>query len=365
MSKKEKFKISDDFIVWIFLGLALGLLIFSFFAPSIFVDSAKSKDLDFTATGSIGDTIGGLMNPFVAISGILVTFLAFYVQFSFNKFQIDLFKTEQTNNNLKYEKDKFENQFYEMLRLHKENVNDLTITTKKIIVHSKGNTEIVENTINGRKVLEYLLNEFELTLVVAVVSFKEEKLDSKKIINEAYGVFFHGFTSSDITKHDFFKYLSSLQSAIDNLDYRQFNEKLSEISGEKTSLAKLIEYPIFKGNSSQLAHYYRHLYQTVKFIASQDESKVCYEEKRNYLRILRAQLSNIDQTLLFYNWYSGFGNQWENGNNKFLTDYRMIHNLYNDLLYLNLDLGKIFNLESGYRKEKDREKDNLFEFQDW
>jgi hypothetical protein len=366
MNKSDKtFKPSNDSIVWIFLGLALILILFSFFAPSIFVDEAKTKDLDFTATGNIGDTIGGLMNPFVAIAGILVTFLAFYIQFSFNKFQINLFKDQWDDAQEKYEKDKFENQFYEMLRLHKENVNELTLTTKKIIVHSKDEREIVENTISGRKVFEYIINEFELTLIVALTSFKDDKLNNKQLVNEAYGVLFHGLHSFDLEKHKFFKNLQLLQSSIDNLNYEEFNSLLSKLSEVKVSFGHKIDYPIFKGYSSQLAHYYRHLYQTVKFVVSQPKEKISYDEKRNFLRILRAQLSNIEQALLFYNWYSDFGRQWEDGKNKYFTDYRMIHNLYDDLIHLGIKLEEIFDINTGYLKENGRDSDSLFEFQDW
>ncbi|MEO6174927.1 MAG: putative phage abortive infection protein [Flavobacterium circumlabens] len=361
----DTFKPSNDRIVWIFLIIALLLVLFSFFAPWLFVAEAKNKDLNFTATGNIGDTIGGLMNPFVAIAGILVTFLAFYIQFSFNKFQINLFKHQWDDTQEKYEKDKFENQFYEMLRLHKENVNDLTLTTKKIIVHSQDNTEIVENTFSGRRVFEYIINEMELILIVAIASFKDEGLSDKKLINEAYGVLFHGLHSFDLGKHKFFENLKILQINIDTLNYENFNKSLSEISGEKVSIAHKIDYPIFKGYSSQLGHYYRHLYQTVKFVVSQSEDRVTYEEKRNLLRILRAQMSDIEQALLFYNWYSGFGKQWEDETNKYFTDYRMIHNLYDDLLHLGIKLEDIFNFTSGYRKEKDRENDSLFQSQDW
>ncbi|SHG42792.1 Putative phage abortive infection protein [Flavobacterium fluvii] len=362
----KKFKPSNDSIIWIFLILALIILIFSCVAPSFFVKVAKNQDLDFTKTGNIGDTIGGLMNPFVAIAGILVTFLAFYIQFSFNKFQINLFKHQWDDTQNKYEKDKFENQFYEMLRLHKENVNEMSLTTKKIIIHPNTNREIVENIVSGRRVFEYIINEFELILIVALASFKDENLDNQKIINEAYGVLFHGLHSFDINKHVFYQNLKKLQSNIYNLDYEEFNKSLTNITGVVTvSLAQRIDYSIFNGYSSQLAHYYRHLYQTVKFVVSQPEKKVNYEEKRNLLRILRAQLSNLEQALLFYNWYSGFGKQWQDNNNNFFTDYRMIHNVYNDLLHLDIKLEDIFDYNNNYKKEKNRENDSLFESQDW
>lgn len=360
----DTFKPSNDLIIWLFLFVAFCLVLFSFFAPSLLVAEAKKEDLNFTATGNIGDTIGGLMNPFVAIAGILVTFLAFYIQFSFNKFQVNLFKRQWDDTQTKYEKDKFENQFYEMLRLHKENVNELTLTTKKIISHSNTNKEIVENIISGRRVFEYINSELELIYVVASTSFKDQKLSNEELIKKSYQVLFHGLDSTKVKNHLFFQNLHELQISIEELNYERFNKSLGKLAGGSVLFGHTIDYPIFKGHSSQLAHYYRHLYLTVKFVVSQTAKIVTYEEKRNLLRILRAQLSNIEQVLLFYNWYSDFGKQWEDRSNKYFTDYRMIHNVYDDLL-LNIKLEDIFDFNEGYKKEEGRENDSLFQSQDW
>src|SRR5690606_14381298 len=43
-------------------------------------------------TGQIGDTIGGIINPFIALAGVLLTFLAFYMQIKANQIQIKQFK---------------------------------------------------------------------------------------------------------------------------------------------------------------------------------------------------------------------------------------------------------------------------------
>lgn len=72
----------------ILTGLSLVLIVFSFFAPKLLVKQAKSQDLIFTETGNIGDTVGGLMNPFIALAGVMVTFLAFYIQYKFRHLSI-------------------------------------------------------------------------------------------------------------------------------------------------------------------------------------------------------------------------------------------------------------------------------------
>ena len=44
--------------------------------------------------------------------------------------------------------------------------------------------------------------------------------------------------------------------------------------------------------------------------------------------MVRAQLTNDEEQLLFCNWLAGveFGEDWENDKNHFFTEYRMIHN---------------------------------------
>lgn len=100
--------------IFILLGFTISLIVFSLFAPIIF--TSFYSGIDFTKTGQIGDTIGGIMNPFIGISAVIVTGLAFYMQYQAN----DLVRKQ-------FEVQKFENQFYEMLRIHQKNVEDFDV----------------------------------------------------------------------------------------------------------------------------------------------------------------------------------------------------------------------------------------------
>lgn len=63
-------------------------------------------------TGHIGDTIGGIISPLIAIIAAILTFLAFYIQAKANRQVQEQFKLQQ-----------FEAQFYQMLKLHRENID--------------------------------------------------------------------------------------------------------------------------------------------------------------------------------------------------------------------------------------------------
>lgn len=111
MSNKE-----NDFsgyLYWAFL-----FIIFALVAPFIFIKCSTSVYFNET-TEQIGGTIGGIMNPFISIAAVIVTGLAFYAQYRAN----DMVRKQ-------FEIQKFENQFYQRLRLHKENINEIEIESK-------------------------------------------------------------------------------------------------------------------------------------------------------------------------------------------------------------------------------------------
>ncbi|SHJ28107.1 Putative phage abortive infection protein [Mesonia phycicola] len=333
---------SKKIINWL-VGLAIALIVISFLSPWLLTSFSI---LDLSRTGQIGDTLGGIMNPFIALAGVLVTYLAFYIQYKANQYQREQFdiqlnrekeqfRLELESHNEQFLKSQFENQFYQMLSIHRENVKNLTYHNTLIDLNDFENSTYEKNEIEGIKTFPYLLTEFEYCFNLVKIHFKD--LELKEIINEAYGMFWDGITKSDISKHKIFAIAFDQKESL----YNSF----------------------LNGNSNQLAHYYRQLFQTVKFVVNQ--SILNYEQKRNYLRILRSQLSNEEQVLLFYNWFSGFGIQWENFNNKYFTDYRMIHNVFPNMLIEEIKLDKIFDLNGTYKKEKGRINDSLFEFQDW
>ena len=63
--------------------IAFCFVIGSFLSPVI-LTADRFKDFFPQATGFAGDTIGGLMNPFIALAGVIVTGLAFYMQYKAN-----------------------------------------------------------------------------------------------------------------------------------------------------------------------------------------------------------------------------------------------------------------------------------------
>jgi hypothetical protein len=72
-------------------------------------------------------------------------------------------------------------------------------------------------------------------------------------------------------------------------------------------------------HQSDLGHYFRNLYHIVKFIKNTD-----IENKNTYIGLVRAQLSNDELVMLFYNCISDYGSE------KFLpmaVEFRLFKNL--------------------------------------
>ncbi|MDR1761499.1 MAG: putative phage abortive infection protein [Bacteroidales bacterium] len=294
--KKEKIFDDDTLSKWL-VRIATILAICAMFSPFIF--TRASGIVDFSNTGEIGDTIGGLTAPFIGTISIIVMFLAFYMQLKAN----NILKSQ-------FERNLFENQFFEMLKIHKENSN--------VIINSFAEKE--ENMGFGEE-----------------AAYRQWRENRKK-----------GF-----------EYL--VKKIDEEYEYAQkFNTE-----GEEQRKVFIKTY--FSQWEDSFGHYFRHLFLLVKFVVSKDF--LTYEEKRNYLRILRASLSTYEQVFLFYNWASGAGDKWENEKNKFFTDYRMIHNIPPDMGIDAFDIRFIpyfENLikEKTYLKEKDNNNDSLFEFED-
>jgi hypothetical protein len=87
-----------------------------------------------------------------------------------------------------------------------------------------------------------------------------------------------------------------------------------------------IYMPIFKSCQSVLGHYFRYLYNIFQFI---DNAGIDNKKKLFYGKLVRAQLSNHELAVLYYNCLSHLGNQ------KFkplAEEYRLFKNLPIELL---------------------------------
>jgi len=390
-SKKRKF----DRISLYLLILGGILILFSILSPAIifgFFDLKKTapnvSESLYAQTGPLGDTLGGVMNPFIAIAGVIITGLAFYAQYNANLAFLE------ANEDLKkqFKLQQFESQFYEMLSLHKENVNEMSIDDESFNLN-EGFPEQSEDRkeIKGRKIFYLMVKEFHaLYNIIKYVCIKinpsdlDDKLnfiDRVKIeyFKLAYNIFFSGKEILKIQidlnqldhlniqrKSDFFialiKELEKLRKC-HKRGLRYLNNYIKKNDTPK-SLHIDFSYKPFSGHQIRLAHFYRHMHSIANFVINQNNDILNYEEKRKYLKMFRAQLSNHEIALLYYNWIGGHGEAWEDEINKFFTDFRMLHNINSHLVLSEFDIETFFDQDI-YRKFKykagKQKQDLLFE----
>lgn len=287
---------SAAFIRWLLFFFGIFLI----FVPILFTRS-NWLGLDFSFTGQVGDTIGGITAPFLSFIGILITFFAFWVQFKANNQQkLDLVI------------ERFESKFYNLIEIHRNNVSEISI----------------RDSIHGRKAFVSMFNELKFIYLIIkdyyLNNYKyqlpKEEISEDMIYNISYLIFFFGIGPNsslivtdliDEKYHGFFYNVEEILKR-NQASYRSARKHGGKISANTNDGFFELDIPYVpcQGHMSRLSHYIRHLFQLVKFVDDADSVIFDYEKKYNYVASIRAQLSTHEQLLLFYNAVSAMGQPW-------------------------------------------------------
>ncbi|WP_245537675.1 hypothetical protein [Sediminispirochaeta smaragdinae] len=111
----------------IIVTISIGLFLIALSIVAPYLLTRPSSNISFSNTGQIGDTIGGLTAPVLAILGSFLTFMAFYIQYTANKIQIDNIEVLRKKDQL----EAYENKVLSMLQMHRKNVEELYLDTGK------------------------------------------------------------------------------------------------------------------------------------------------------------------------------------------------------------------------------------------
>jgi len=325
------------------------------------------QTFDSQTTGQIGDTLGGTTAPYIGLTAIFITFVAFWVQFRANKQVQKQFAMQQ-----------FESQFYEMLRLHRLNVSEMKISGYEVLVSRTEETtdnnkkKSVTRSQSSKRTEGHKVFVTMSTELKCCYEFLEKyqadlgtNYAKKDLLGLAYRIFFFGSSSELISS-----------ARIDNSFIEHCQRELRKVRiAHKTSFSQnnvypglnkdiklYIKYSPFTGHESRLGHYYRHLYSSVKFVVEKEKTGLFdYQKARDYLKLLRVQMSNDEQLMLYYNYSIGFGSDWEK--REFLTKYRMLHNLPVNKVRYAEDPREHF--AAFIKSNKTKKEDNLFEWGDY
>ncbi|MFB9110043.1 putative phage abortive infection protein [Flavobacterium gyeonganense] len=362
---EAKYVAAKKILRWGVIVLLLAVL-FIGFVPKI-ITEWSIIGLEVTDANEIGDALGGILGPIVGLIGVGLTFLAFWAQYDANIEQRRQFgillrdertqrlKEEERRNEEKEHQDKefldrqkqfydgqerqqhnimlqdirsrinlFESRFHTMMTIHRDNVNSIEV-----------------NGIRGRKVFIHMLDELKLFYKLFSdinSSNPHETLSDDALYNIAYLTFFFGAGEKStpmvkdlvVKKHEDFvekahKVLKEQIESNKNEKTIIFKTKLGELVWKK-------HYSLGTGHLRRLGHYFRHLFQIVKFVDEQHYKLIKQEEKYKYVSSLRSQLTAHEQILLFYNAVSVMGQPWLkplNGNQKenYIERYCMLRSM--------------------------------------
>lgn len=137
---KESSTFDKDF--WKYFGCFIGIVLIICLLPWILT---RNSLLDFTETGQIGDTIGGIIGPFVAIAAAGLTFIAFWVQYKANILQRH-----------DISKERFESNLFEMIHVQQEIINGLKIDGAEVFHRSV--------SVSGRDVFLFVYEDMPITI---------------------------------------------------------------------------------------------------------------------------------------------------------------------------------------------------------
>lgn len=350
--------------------VVLGLIVSAYFFYRLSQDYKVFGDgsILLNETSHVGSFIGGVVGTMFSFAGFLILVLTLN----------DQNKSDQ--------KERFESKFFDLLRLHRENVKELEEGNG-----SSGRKELRDIFMEVLKCKEDLITVFSKRKVENIytpeylISIQDKlALTNPSInlmelakINMAYLVTFYGvdaegrlviknllenkykpqfverilefiamkpkLESDYYPKWEKVMKLSSKTSRINSFELirkLRNSEKLSDDLNQELVQVTMenmydSDYPKFyTGHQYKLGYYFRHLYQTFSFVDQQDI--LSKGEKYFYAKILRAQLSSHEQALLFVNSLSLLGMAWDLcpiKETRLITRYNLIKNLPGDEIF--------------------------------
>lgn len=196
----------------------------------------------------------------------------------------------------------FSTKYFQLLTLHRQNVAEI---------------ELAGGLITGRMVFLRILDEFRAALEVVKRTPKSTELTRQQIIQSAFYSAFYGVGSNSTRMlTDALRTVGIAQDTAAQISQRLM---LTKIGQEKGGVI------VFDGHQHRLGHYYRHLYQLVTYVDRQQSSLLNDEEKYEYVKTVRAQLSTHEQGLLLLNSLTPVGHRW--WDDGLITKYRLVKNL--------------------------------------
>lgn len=272
-----------DLLTGIVLFIAVFLLwLLSWYFIDHFIISDNTNESNQLSRGVFGDKFGAINALFsgLAFAGIIFTIFLQKRELTLQREELEETRKEFIQQNETLKKQRFENTFFQLLRLHNDIVDKLKI--KAVDGETYSNREFFLGAV---KELKYR-STCEYFKYSALIKLETHEIASFKA--DRYSV--HGFFQK-LEKEE----LANLQ-ALSNQDIENY---ISEpILNKEENIRKEYEN-FFHRVQYNLGHYFRNLYHIYKYVHI--TQLIDPNEKQFYCNIVRAQLSTDELVLIFYN----------------------------------------------------------------
>jgi hypothetical protein len=327
----------------IIILIVLGI-IFALIAPLVFTRTGLAI-FDFTETGQIGDTIGGTTAPIIGILSIFLLFYTLIEQIKFNKKQKEISANEQ-----------FKTTFFNLLEVQREIlekiVGDFSFLGRFVYDQQPDTDSKIKITRQDKKTKM----DNEIATINSRSNNREKKgLDFFKSAKKQLLLIFKSLDSDSYNKNYDIEAAYEVEADLENTAYRgnyignnvppEMERELDEIiyrnqkpfrnayindmySISETSYDKYknlsidkqigLGYAYFFYKYEVVGYYFRHLYNILKFIKTNEDIKIAssgkkiskeqfiniHEEYKQYAQFIQAQMSIDELLILFYECFS-------------------------------------------------------------
>ena len=193
----------------LFLIIGIGLIFFSVY---IFTRPALSDVWDFSDTGQIGDTIGGITAPIINLIGAFLVYISFQAQIDANKIQSDALNNEKLERN---RESAFEKQYNQLLTI-KSNLTDLEFVVKidGVNIPDGSRTQPVYHVFKG-------VNAIQESLLRLEAKKEEDSYYNVKYMLEKYNTY-GTFLSFQFILSSILEFIEQVESNITNIDDKKY-----------------------------------------------------------------------------------------------------------------------------------------------
>ncbi|MGE0641844.1 MAG: putative phage abortive infection protein [Thermoanaerobaculia bacterium] len=272
---------------------------FIFLSPAF-----REGSIERTAAAQLGDFIGGYVGTVFALVSILLLLATLRAQREATALE------------------SFETRFFQLITLHRKNADEMFL-----------------QNATGRRIFVLLVREFrEIHRIVSTLATDgSETFSQKELLGISYLCLHYGTgpNSSRMLLQALGDQAGPLAGAL--------VKKLADAGlKEEVQKRRSLGYVPFEGHQSRLAHYFRHLFQTVKYVDMRGPDPDRYD----YVKTIRAQLTNHEQAILLLNSLSPLGREW--WASQLLTRYRLVCNLPRDFFDSKTEMNVSELFSAGY-----------------